>query len=239
MNELHLFAGAGGGILGGILLGHTTVCAVEIEPYCREVLLQRQRDGILPKFPIWDDVRTFDGRPWKGIVDVVCGGFPCQDVSVSNRNAQGIDGLRSGLYREFIRIIREVRPKYALMENSSALIVRGLGRVLCDLSEIGFNCRWTCIKASETGANHYRDRIWILAYPKGKYGKASEEQNWPRLSRVSSQPRGVSWWKAEPDVLRVDDGMAINVDRRNKAIGNGQVPIVAATAWRILTGASI
>src|SRR5882724_3055746 len=74
MRELHLFAGAGGGILGGILLGHTCVCAVEIEPYCRKVLLQRQRDGILPKFPIWDDVRTFDGKPWRGLVDVVCGG---------------------------------------------------------------------------------------------------------------------------------------------------------------------
>ena len=81
MNELHLFAGVGGGILGGILLGHTTVCAVEIEPYCRRVLLQRQRDGILPKFPIWDDVCTFDGKPWRGKVDVVCGGFPCQDIS--------------------------------------------------------------------------------------------------------------------------------------------------------------
>lgn len=84
MNELHLFAGAGGGILCGILLGHSCVCAVEIEPYCRKVLLQRQRDGILPKFPIWDDVRTFDGKPWRGKVDVVCGGFPCQDISCAD-----------------------------------------------------------------------------------------------------------------------------------------------------------
>ena len=81
MRELHLFAGAGGGILGGMLLGHTTVCAVEIEPYCRQVLLQRQRDGILPKFPIWDDVCTFDGKTWRGKVDIVAGGFPCQDIS--------------------------------------------------------------------------------------------------------------------------------------------------------------
>ena len=83
MREMHLFAGAGGGILGGILLGHTCVCAVEIESYCRAVLLQRQRDGILPKFPIWDDVRTFDGKPWRGLVDCVCGGFPCQDISTA------------------------------------------------------------------------------------------------------------------------------------------------------------
>ena len=95
MNELHLFAGAGGGILGGMLLGHRTVCAVEIEPYCRKVLLQRQRDGILPWFPIWDDVRTFDGKPWRGIADVVCGGFPCQDISIAGHGA-GIEGARSG-----------------------------------------------------------------------------------------------------------------------------------------------
>jgi hypothetical protein len=92
MNELHLFAGAGGGILGGELLGHTTVCAVEIEEYPRKVLLQRQRDGILPRFPIWDDIQTFDGKPWRGKVDVVCGGFPCQDISAAGKGA-GIDDL--------------------------------------------------------------------------------------------------------------------------------------------------
>ena len=100
MNELHLFAGTGGGILGGMLLGHTTICAVEIEPYARKVLLQRQRDGILPKFPIWDDIRTFDVKPWQGKVDIICGGFPCQDISCANTNAKGIDGERSGLWRE-------------------------------------------------------------------------------------------------------------------------------------------
>ena len=93
MNELHLFAGAGGGILGGMLLGHTCVCAVEIEPYCRKVLFQRQRDGILPKFPIWDDVRTFDGKPWRGLVDVVCAGSPCQGFSTSG-DMLGIEDSR-------------------------------------------------------------------------------------------------------------------------------------------------
>ena len=83
MNELHVFSGAGGGIMGGKLLGHKCVCAVEINPFCRKVLLQRQRDLVLPKFPIWDDVNTFDGRPWRNIVDVVCAGIPCQKVSVS------------------------------------------------------------------------------------------------------------------------------------------------------------
>ena len=85
LRELALFAGAGGGILGGILLGWRTVCAVEIDAYCRHVLLARQRDGILDRFPIWDDVCTFDGRPWRGSVDVISGGFPCQDISVAGR----------------------------------------------------------------------------------------------------------------------------------------------------------
>ena len=99
MNELALFAGAGGGILGGKLLGWRTVCAVELDAYCRRVLLARQRDGCLSRFPIWDDVQTFDGKPWRGSVDVVSGGFPCTDISVAKQKAQGIEGEASGLWR--------------------------------------------------------------------------------------------------------------------------------------------
>src|ERR1043166_7098544 len=102
LRELALFAGAGGGLLGSRLCGWRTVCAVEIDDYCRRVLLQRQRDGMLDKFPIWDDVRTFDGRPWRGCVDIVTGGFPCQDISSAGKGA-GIDGEKSGLWREFSR----------------------------------------------------------------------------------------------------------------------------------------
>jgi DNA (cytosine-5)-methyltransferase 1 len=120
MNELALFAGAGGGILGGKLLGWRTKCAVEIDPYARKVLLARQRDGILEPFPIWDDVCTFDGTPWRGKVDVVCGGFPCQDISAAGKGA-GITGERSGLWGEMARIIGEIRPKYAFVENSPML----------------------------------------------------------------------------------------------------------------------
>jgi len=105
VNELHLFAGAGGGILAGQLLGHRCVCAVEFEPYAQAVLVARQNDGTFPPFPIWDDVRTFDGKPWRGVVDVVCGGFPCQDISAAG-GGDGIDGERSGLWREMARITR-------------------------------------------------------------------------------------------------------------------------------------
>ena len=99
MNELALFAGGGGGILGTKILGWRTVCAVEIDPHARNLLLSRQRDGMLPRFPIWDDVQTFDGRGWEGQIDVVTGGFPCQDISAAGRGA-GIEGDQSGLWVE-------------------------------------------------------------------------------------------------------------------------------------------
>ena len=166
MNELELFAGAGGGILGGQLLGHTPVCAVEYDAYARSVLLARQNDGTFPPFPVWDDVRTFDGRPWRGVADVVSGGFPCQDISVAGRG-DGLEGERSGLWREMFRIICEVRPRFAWIENSPALVTRGLDRVLCDLASGGFDVRWTVLGAADVGAHHQRDRIWILAHARG------------------------------------------------------------------------
>ena len=162
MNELHLFAGAGGGILGGMLLGHTTVCAVEIEEYCRKTLLQRQRDGVLPWFPIWDDVQTFDGKPWRGIADIVCGGFPCQDISACG-TGEGLDGERSGLWLEMARIVGEVEPLHVFVENSPMLTSRGLGRVLGDLAEMGYDARWGVLGANAAGACHNRARIWIRA----------------------------------------------------------------------------
>jgi DNA (cytosine-5)-methyltransferase 1 len=162
VNELHLFAGAGGGILGGHLLGHTCVCAVEWNPYARRVLLARQRDGVLPRFPIWDDVQTFDGRPWQGRVNVVCGGFPCQDISAAGKGA-GIDGERSGMWRHMARIISEVRPQFAFVENSPILTSRGLGVVLGDLAALGYDAEWCVLGASDAGAPHRRERIWILA----------------------------------------------------------------------------
>ena len=162
MNELALFAGAGGGILGGKLLGWRTVCAVEWEPYAASVLLARQNDGILPAFPIWDDVQTFDGKPWQGVVDVISGGFPCQDIA-SNGKGDGINGSRSGLWKEMARVVGEVRPQYVFVENSPMLTRRGLGTVLGDLAKMGFNAEWGVVSAAEVGAHHKRSRIWIVA----------------------------------------------------------------------------
>lgn len=308
MNELHLFAGAGGGILGSELLGIRTICAVELDPYPASVLLARQNDGLLPPFPVWDDVCTFDGRPWRGLVDVVSGGFPCQDISAAGKGA-GIDGARSGLWREMHRIINEVRPEFAFLENSPLLVGRGLARVLGDLAEIGYDAEWLVLGADDVGAPHVRKRIWILAHNPHADGlqrpKQGEQYTGPQvidgcslhrldagddvsysnrqLRRQGKQPenreeidncgftvsntphpghvRGDGefpenerlgsqgdyhvgraetndcgeWWSAEPDVGRVAHGVAARVDRL-KALGNGQVPAVAATAFRVLLG---
>ena len=163
MNELALFAGAGGGILGGRLLGWRTRCAVEIDAYARRVLLARQRDGMLEPFPIWDNVSTFNGKPWQGAIDIVTGGFPCQDISAAGKG-KGLAGERSGLWSEMARIIGEVGPQFVLVENSPLLVSRGLGRVLGDLSQMGYDAKWGVIGAHHAGAPHRRDRIWILAY---------------------------------------------------------------------------
>ena len=162
MNELALFAGAGGGILGGKLLGWRTVCAVEWEQYPACVLAARQNDGLLESFPIWDDVQTFDGTTWTGLVDVISGGFPCQDISAAGKGA-GIDGERSGMWKEMARIIHEVRPKFVFVENSPMLTRRGLGTVLGDLAKFGFDAEWGVLGASDIGAKHHRKRIWIVA----------------------------------------------------------------------------
>lgn len=166
LRELSLFAGAGGGILGGKRLGWRTVCAVENEYYAASVLLSRQNDGSLPPFPVWDDICEFDGTPWRGRIDVVSGGFPCQDISVAGTGA-GLAGDRSGLWFEMARVIREVRPRFVLVENSPNLVRKGLSRVLWDLAEMGYDAEWCVLGARHVGAPHRRDRIWILAHAHG------------------------------------------------------------------------
>ena len=247
MNELALFAGAGGGILGGHLLGWRTVCAVEWADYPRRVLLARQRDGILPRFPIWDDVQTFDGKPWRGRVDVISGGFPCQDISSAGKGA-GITGERSGMWSHMARIIGEVEPEWVLAENSPLLTSRGLDAVLRDLAQMGYDAEWGVLGAIDAGGPHKRDRIWIVARRRAalddpeSLGRGIRDtiNNWEE-SQNEHPPRdadeifgGGEWWKAEPKLDRMADGVADRVDRV-KAIGNGQVPAVAAMAFRILS----
>ena len=235
LNELHLFAGAGGGILGGMSLGHRPCCAVEINPHCRKVLLQRQRDGILPWFPIWDDVRTFAGGEWRGIADVVAGGFPCQDISAAGKGA-GIEGAKSGLWSEMARIIREVGPRFVFVENSPLLVQRGLAVVLGDLAEMGYDARWGIVGANAAGLPHRRERLWLLAADPQR-SEWGEQPHHGTGGRVGRKLQPVTW---DRDWLHVftrvrgtGDGMARNVDRTD-AIRNGQVPSVVRLAWDLL-----
>lgn len=253
MNELALFAGAGGGILGGKLLGWRTICAVEFDPHARAKLLDRQRDGLLHKFPIWDDVRTFDGTPWRGRVDVLSGGFPCQDISSASSTRTGLDGERSGLWSEMARIIGAVRPRHVLVENSPMLLVRGIGRVLGDLASLGYDARWGVLGACHAGLPHNRLRIWIVADDHAQRGESlprrpsQVERDLARYIPPEPQiDRILAWLEAEgkqctdkaedclPSYLcRVDDGVADGVDRLSR-VGNGQSAPVVKLVWRLL-----
>ena len=162
MRLLDLFSGIGGFSVGLERAGFQTVAFCEIDPFCQCVLKKHW-----PRIPIYDDIRslTAERLTADGIaVDVISGGFPCQDISVAGPGA-GINGARSGLWTHYARIIGEVRPRYAVMENVSALLGRGLERVLGDLAEIGYDAEWHCIPAAAVGAPHRRDRVWIVAYP--------------------------------------------------------------------------
>lgn len=160
LRVLDLFSGIGGFSLGLERAGLRTVQFVEIDPYCRAVLAHHW-----PDVPCHDDVRTFHGAA--GSADVICGGFPCQDVSIAGTRV-GMAGERSGLWSEFRRIVGEVGPRYVLVENVAALTVWGLGEVLGDLVTLGYDTEWHCIPAAYVGAPHRRDRLWLIAYPIGE-----------------------------------------------------------------------
>ena len=256
MYELALFAGAGGGILGGILCGHTCIGAIEIEDYPRRVLLARQKDGMLPKFPIWDDVKTFriDNPECREYIEflrnirgelVVSGGFPCQDISSAGKGA-GLDGERSGLWSEFARIIGEIRPAIVFVENSPMLTSRGGTRVIADIAAMGYDARWGVLGAEHAGAYHKRERIWIFSfYPDCKRFEKIQSFNSNVSKTITRCPEKSPWNIAgtiglatkqrllETGISRTHDGFPNWMDRF-KAIGNAQVPAVVELAWKIL-----
>lgn len=220
MNELSLFTGAGGGLLASSLLGHSVVCAVERNEFCIEVLIQRQNERTLPAFPIWDDICTFDGRPWRGTVDLVSGGFPCQAFSNA---ARGRNIAEKDLWGEMCRITREVEPRVVFAENVSE---RAILQAQDDLLELGYNSKYLKLSAKDVGADHERDRYWLLAYT-DYYSQLCRTFN-AEASVVQELRNSV--WETYPGELRVSDGVAFRMDRI-KALGNGQVPLVAASAW--------
>ena len=226
LNELAIFAGAGGGLLASKILGWRTVCAIELDPYCRSILIRRQNERLLDPFPIWDDVRTFDGKPWISSIDIVTGGFPCQAFS----NAAAGKNNADDLWPEMFRIVADVSPKFVFAENVSK---NAIDKACNDLETLGYKTKAISLSASDMGADHVRERHWLLAHPdnksellcgfNAKVALGSEFQ-----SRI---------WQTFSGNPRMADGMAHRMERL-KATGNGQVPTVAATAWRILTNAS-
>lgn len=219
-----LFAGIGGFDLGFERAGMRCEWQVEIDEYCREVLAKHW-----PLVRRHDDIRTFVPT----YVDVVCGGFPCQDISNAGHRV-GIDGQHSGMWRHFARIIREIRPRVVVVENVPALLVRGMDRVLGDLAACGYGAEWDCIPASAFGAPHRRDRVFICAYPEGlrlegrlfpKYFNATTCGQWNgKPARVLARD-----WPGRADGPwhpRVANGIP-NWMERVKAYGNAVVPQVA------------
>ena len=222
MNELALFAGAGGGLLASYINGWNTIAAIELDEYCRCVLTQRQNDGLLRPFPIWDDIRTFDGRPWRGIVDVISGGFPCQAFSTAAAGRNNAENL----WPEMLRVISEVSPKYVFAEN---VCKNAINKAADDCESLGYKTKCISLSASDLGADHIRKRYWLLAYTDMQSKLFSSKY----AEMAKCEEFYSSFWEAYPEESRMDDGVAYRVDRL-KAIGNGQVPICMAMAFRIL-----
>ena len=179
MKHLDLFSGIGGFALAARNVGWETVGFSEIDLHCCQILKRHW-----PDVPNYGDIRNINGYAFKGPVELITGGFPCQDISVAGRGA-GITGARSGLWSHMHRLISEIRPRFALMENVAALLGRGMGRVTGDLAEIGYDAEWEIISAASIGANHQRDRAYILAYPGGKRGERIIPQTIPEQSAFS------------------------------------------------------
>lgn len=190
MNILDLFSGIGGFSLGLERAGMKTVAFCEVDKKCQAVLKKHW-----PGVPIFDDVSNLKGEDIEETVDVICGGFPCQDISLAGKGA-GLEGKRSGLWSEFKRLIEEIKPKFAIIENVSALRSRGLDQVLREISEIGYDAEWHCITASSVGAPHRRDRIWILAYPNSAGWRESNQE----MEKGSSKQSDSSSVQSSQDV---------------------------------------
>lgn len=225
---LDLFSGIGGFSLGLERTGgFETVAFCEIEDYPRRVLAKHW-----PGVPIYEDVRTLTAETLRrdGIsVDVICGGFPCQDIS--NAGAKdGISGVKSGLWSEYARLVGEVRPRFVIVENVGALLYRGMETVLGDLAALRYNAEWDCIPASAVGAPHVRDRVWITAYPDDNRQPAfSVHDEACRVQKAS----GVHWPDySEP--VRVDDGISETLDARIRSLGNAVVPQIPELIGRAI-----
>lgn len=224
-----LFAGIGGMDLGLERAGMTCSWQVEIDPFARRILAKHW-----PAVRRHDDVRTFPpGDPDDWGVDLICGGFPCQDISFAGPGG-GLDGARSGLWYEYARVIRVLRPRLVVVENVPALLVRGLDRVLGSLAEMGYDAEWGCIPAAAVGAPHIRERVFILAHSH----EIRCDRTLQGIPQFAARRTGTSLhtrWTTEPDMGRVVDGVPSRMDvSRLSVLGNAVVPQVAEYVGRLI-----
>lgn len=239
LRVLDLFSGIGGFSLGLERAGMQTVAFCEIDPFCQKILAKHW-----PQVPCYDDVRSVSAARLDadGIkVDVVCGGFPCQDISSAGCK-RGIIGQRSGLWREYWRVICEVGPKYVIVENVSDILARGMGDVLRDLATIGFDAWWHCVPASHAGLPQPRDRVWIVAYASGRRRAGRAQWHFAReVAKRRDDDDGLAMAKrrarqASSIIRRMDDGVPRGMDRL-RCLGNAVVPQIPEIIGRAIIAA--
>lgn len=241
MNGLDLFSGIGG-ISLALKPWVRTVAYCESDPYAQGVLLSRMRDGTLDVAPIWDDVRTLRCEHLDVSIDIITGGFPCQDISIAKKDAEGLEGKRSVLFFEIVRLARELRPSFLFLENVPAITLRGLERVLLELTALGYDSRWTTLSAGELGAPHLRERWWLLANSMreglqvsgSKQIEEEEPRGTPRDSALSVFQDDL-WLQSPSVVCRMDDGLRPKT-HRIRCLGNAVVPLQAQEAFKRLSG---
>jgi DNA (cytosine-5)-methyltransferase 1 len=199
-------------------------------------------DGSLPAAPICTDVTKLDGRDFKGIVDLIIAGFPCQDISCAG-NGAGLEGERSGLFFEVIRLAKEIQSTFLFLENVQAIRTRGLDTVIQELTEAGYDCRWTMLSAAEIGAPHKRERWFLLAKHAQVVGLQTHRlpERTEKGQSKSGNPCEYSPWsdgnEVKPALVGVVNGVSLRVERI-KRLGNAVVPLQAKTAFEILMGLS-
>lgn len=248
LNGLDLFSGIGGLTLA-LAPWVRPVAYCENDRFAQSVLMSRMRDGTLPLAAIWDDVATLRSGnicTAETGVDIIFGGFPCQDISVAG-NGAGLGGERSSLFFEIARLAGELRPTFVFLENVPAITTRGLPDVCLAFTALGYDCRWTVVSAAEIGAVHIRERWFLLAHADGvrlreecgaQVGRDNSERKGPTLTYGSGQTGRNSESSArqiKPRVDRTGDGLPYCVDRAH-ALGNAVVPIQAREAFKRLMG---
>lgn len=224
IREFHLFAGIGGGIYGGRLLGHKCVGGVEIDEFCQNVLRQRQTDGWMEKFDIYGDLTKLGGYGFRGKFDILCGGFPCQAFSTA---AHGNNIAAKNLWDVMRQFVEDSEAPVVFGEN---VTFKAIDKARCDLKGLGYKVQICKLSCHDLGADHIRTRFWLLAV-KDRY------VFYRLVQHLVPQPkiRIDSWTQSPYDM----PGIEIKKGRQLKAIGNAQSPYVAAVAFRILVNRHI